>query len=62
MTQVETDRGCLHEIDVIQDFYFMLTGCKMMLEGMSETPFFDKYGLGSHPRTIFTTLYTERTE
>ena len=26
----------LHEIDTIQDFYRALTGCKMLLEAMSE--------------------------
>lgn len=35
---VETARE-LVEIDVIQDFYKAMTGCKMLLEGMSETPF-----------------------
>jgi len=29
----------LCEIDIIQDFYQTLTGCKMLLEGMSEIPF-----------------------
>lgn len=28
----------LREIDTIQDAYFTLTGCKMLLEGMSEEP------------------------
>lgn len=37
-TQVKTNRD-LREIDAIQDFYFELTGCKMLLEGMSEAPF-----------------------
>lgn len=27
----------LKEIDAMQDFYFTLTGCKMLIEGMSET-------------------------
>lgn len=35
---VETDRD-LREIDTIQDFYKAMTGCTMLLEGMSETPF-----------------------
>lgn len=29
----------LIEIDTIQDFYLNMTGCKMLLEGMSESPF-----------------------
>lgn len=29
----------LNDIGIIQDFYFSLTGCKMLLEGMSETEF-----------------------
>lgn len=33
--QIITDRN-LREIDSYQDFYAMLTGCKMLLEGMSE--------------------------
>lgn len=33
--QVKTGRN-LQEIDAIQDFYATLTGCKMLLEGMSE--------------------------
>jgi hypothetical protein len=33
--QIATERN-LREIDAIQDFYFTLTGCKMLLEGMSE--------------------------
>lgn len=36
--QVVTGRD-LQEIDGIQDFYFVLTGCKMLLEGMSEREF-----------------------
>ena len=36
--QVKTVRS-LHDIDVIQDFYHELTANKMLLEGMSETPF-----------------------
>lgn len=36
--QVCTARD-LKEIDAIQDFYFVLTGCKLLLEGMSETEF-----------------------
>lgn len=33
--QITTGRD-LKEIDGIQDFYWTLTGCKMLLEGMSE--------------------------
>jgi hypothetical protein len=33
--QIITGRN-LREIDGIQDFYAVLTGCKMLLEGMSE--------------------------
>jgi hypothetical protein len=36
--QFETER-VLNDIDVVQDFYFVLTGAKMLLEGMSEQPF-----------------------
>lgn len=36
--QVTTGRD-LKEIDAIQDAYWMLTGCKMLLEGMSEREF-----------------------
>jgi len=36
ITQIATNRT-LDEINCIQDFYFELTGCKMLLEGMSET-------------------------
>ena len=36
--QLKTNR-VLFEIDTIQDFYKDLTGCKMLLEGMSETSF-----------------------
>lgn len=36
--QVVTGRDS-QEIDIIQDFYRTLTGCKMLLEGMSEQPF-----------------------
>ena len=35
--QVETGRD-LQEIDTVKDFYEALTGCKMLLEGMSEGP------------------------
>lgn len=38
--QIATDRNLL-EIDIIQDFYKTFTGCKMLLEGMSEEPFLD---------------------
>lgn len=31
---IETDE-VLHDIDIIQDFYKSFTGCKMLLEGMS---------------------------
>jgi len=34
---VKTGRD-LREIDTIEDFYRHLTGCKMLLEGMSEIP------------------------
>lgn len=33
--QIATGRN-LQEIDGIQDFYAILTGCKMLLEGMSD--------------------------
>lgn len=34
--------GCnLREIDGLQEFYHTLTGCKMLLEGMSETGYAD---------------------
>lgn len=33
---VRTERNTQH-IDTIQDFYFDMTGCKMLLEGMSES-------------------------
>lgn len=36
--QIVTGRN-LQEIDGIQDFYRTLTGCKMLLEGMSEREF-----------------------
>lgn len=36
--QIITGRA-LREIDTIQDFYKTLTGCKMLLEGMSEHEF-----------------------
>lgn len=36
--QICTDRN-LREIDAIQEFYHTLTGCKMLLEGMSEREF-----------------------
>jgi hypothetical protein len=35
--EIATNRT-LQEIDDFQDFYKMLTGCKMLLEGMSEEP------------------------
>lgn len=35
--QIITDRN-LREIEGYQDFYAMLTGCKMLIEGMSEQP------------------------
>lgn len=35
--EITTNRD-LREIDAIQDFYKELTGEKMLLEGMSETP------------------------
>jgi hypothetical protein len=34
--EIVTSRD-LREIDIIQDFYKTLTGCKMLLEGMRET-------------------------
>lgn len=34
---VETDR-VLNDIDVVQEFYLKLTGCKMLLEGMNTAP------------------------
>lgn len=37
-SQIKTGRN-LEEINVIQDFYKELTGCKMLLEGMSEIPY-----------------------
>lgn len=36
--QIKTARTLI-EIDIIQDFYEEATGCKMLLEGMSEEPF-----------------------
>lgn len=33
--QIITGRN-LQEIDGIQEFYFILTGCKMLIEGMGE--------------------------
>lgn len=36
--QIETIEGT-NEIDAYQDFYFRLTGCKLLLEGMSQVPF-----------------------
>lgn len=36
--EIVTDR-ILQQIDSIQDAYRQLTGCKMLLEGMSETTF-----------------------
>lgn len=36
--QIETGRD-LREIDTVQDFYRAMTGCKMLLEGMSEIKF-----------------------
>lgn len=36
--QIITDRN-LEQINTIQDFYKTLTGCKMLLEGMSESPY-----------------------
>ncbi len=38
IVQIETAQNLDH-ISVIQDFYHSLTGCKMILEGMSETPY-----------------------
>lgn len=38
MAQFSTGRE-LRCVDEAQDFYFTLTGCKMLLEGMSEHPF-----------------------
>lgn len=35
--EIKTNRD-LHEIDTIQNFYKALTGEKMLLEGMSESP------------------------
>lgn len=35
--EIKTGRD-LKEIDTIQDFYKTLTGCKMLLEGMSGQP------------------------
>jgi hypothetical protein len=35
--QITTSRN-LREIDAIQEFYAILTGCKMLIEGMSEQP------------------------
>jgi hypothetical protein len=35
--EIVTGRN-LREIDGIQDFYLALTGCKLLLEGMSEQP------------------------
>lgn len=36
--QIMTDR-VLSQIEAIQDFYATMTGCKILLEGMSERPF-----------------------
>lgn len=36
--ELETERR-LEQIDVIQDFYLAFTGCRMILEGMSEESF-----------------------
>ena len=36
--QVETEQE-LREIEIIQDFYLVLTGGKMLLEGMSDKPY-----------------------
>jgi len=36
--QIKTGRD-LKEIDAIEDAYKLLTGCKMLLEGMSESEF-----------------------
>lgn len=33
--QIKTERDLAH-IDTIKDFYELITGCKMLLEGMSE--------------------------
>jgi len=38
--QLPTGRN-LSEIDAFQDFYLRLTGCKMLLEGMSEREYPD---------------------
>jgi hypothetical protein len=36
--EIITERR-LDAIDTIQDFYLAMTGCKMLLEGMSESSF-----------------------
>jgi hypothetical protein len=38
--QIVTERD-LKIVDLLQDFYFLLTGCKMLLEGMKEEEFKD---------------------
>lgn len=43
--QIETGRE-LREIDTIADFYFALTGCKMLIEGMSEVAFVNISAIG----------------
>ena len=48
---VVTER-VLGDIDLIQDFYKELTGCKMLLEGMSEAPFSCSY-----PEVVFNLLW-----
>ena len=53
--QVETSRNLTH-IDTIQNFYLALTGCKMILEAMSENPF---VGFSSIHH-IFKTLYEDK--
>ncbi len=52
--QIQTGRD-LREIDGIQDFYFALTGCKMLLEGMSEAPFDGTDPIGKSFRGLWST-------
>lgn len=40
---IETDR-CLSSIDAVQDAYRQLTGARMLIEGMCDTPFKQENG------------------
>lgn len=51
--QITTDHD-LQEIDIRQDFYYQLTGGRMLLEGMQQIPYEDVPALPKAFRTLWT--------